>query len=418
MSDKDSPQTEAQDDVLQAVEDSDPARKDKASRDDDQRDEVKPVVTPEPVPPAAAAPPVPPSPPRSAPPAEPAPQRSGALLGGVIGAVLALGAGYAALRYGPPDLLPLPDSASLTESVATNAQEISALKAQIAELPAPVTVDPVLVERVAALEAAVASAKPAAAPDLSGIESRIAALEAKVAALSEQPPAPAAAGTGALPADAAQAIAALQAEVAALKSGGGAASEAMSAQAAEVKAQLEAAQSEAQKLAEASAAAAKAALAGAALSRLQAALDSGVPYEGALADLGLDPVPEALATHAATGVPTLQSLTDSFPDAARAALEASLKAQMGAGWTDRALTFLRTETGIRSLDPREGNDPDAVLSRAEAAVQDDRLAEALAELAALPPEGQAAMQPWVDQAKVRIAALAATTEIAAALGRE
>jgi hypothetical protein len=130
-------------------------------------------------------------------------------------------------------------------------------------------VDPVLVERVAALEAAVASAKPAAAPDLSGIDARIAALEAKVAALSEQPPAPAAAGTGALPADAAQAIAALQAEVAALKSGGGAASEAMSAQAAEVKAQLEAAQSEAQKLAEASAAAAKAALAGAALSRLQ-----------------------------------------------------------------------------------------------------------------------------------------------------
>jgi hypothetical protein len=119
-----------------------------------------------------------------------------------------------------------------------------------------------------------------------------------------------------------------------------------------------------------------------------------------------------LAAHAATGVPTLQSLTDSFPDAARAALEAALKAQMGASWTDRALTFLRTETGIRSLDPREGNDPDAVLSRAEAAVQDDRLAEALAELAALPPEGQAAMQPWVDQAKVRIAALAATTEIA------
>ncbi|QYZ69861.1 COG4223 family protein [Neotabrizicola shimadae] len=413
MSDKDSPQTEAQDDVLKAVEDSDPAR-----TDDTPEAEVKPVVTPEPVPPAADVPPVPPSPARPATPPAPPPRRSGALMGGVIGAVLALGAGYAALRYGPPDLLPMPAAAGLTESLATTEQEISALKAQIAELPAPVTVDPLLIERVSALEAAVASAQTPAAPDLSGIESRLAALEARVTALSDQPPASAAAGTGALPADAAQAIAALQAEVAALKSNGGAASEAMSAQAAEVKAQLEAAQAEAQKLAEASAAAAKAALAGAALSRLQAALDSGVPYEGALGDLGLDPVPEALAAHAATGVPTLQLLTDSFPDAARAALEASLKAQMGAGWTDRALTFLRTETGIRSLDPREGNDPDAVLSRAEAAVQDDRLVEALAELAALPPEGQAAMQPWADQAKARIGALAATTEIAAALGRE
>lgn len=389
--DGDSPQPETPDDVLKAVQDSEPE-----AREVEPMPEAKPVVTPEPVPATTAAAPVPPKTPAPVAPAPAPPRRSGAVLGGLIGAILALGGGYAALRYGPPGLVPMPDASGLAATVSANADEIAALKAQIAELPAPLTVDPVLVERVTALETALAAVQPAPPPDLSGLESRLAALEAKVTDLASQP-APAPVVTGDAPAEAMQAIAALQAEVTA---------------------QLQAAQAEAQKMSEAAAAATQAALARAALSRLMAALDSGVPFEGTLPDLGVDPVPPALAAHAATGVPTLQALTDSFPEAARTALEASLKANMGASWTDRAMTFLRTQSGIRSLDPREGSDPDAVLSRAEAAVQDDRLAEALAELAALPPEGQAAMQAWADQAKARIEAVAATAEIAAALGRE
>lgn len=399
MSDKDSPQPDAQDEILQAVEDSEP----------DSRDAEPEAVVP---PPPQAAPPAPP-------PAPPPPhRRSGALLGGVIGAVLALGGGYAALRFAPLELLPQPGASALDDRVAANTAEISTLKSQIAGLPAPGAVDPALVERIAALEAAVSAIRPAPAPDLSGLEGRIAELETKVAALSAQPAAPVPAVSGdALSPDAASAIAALQAEVTALKAAEGAVSAAIAAKADAVAAQLQAAQTEARNLAEAAASEAQSALARAALSRLQAALDSGVPYAGALADLGLDPVPEALAAHAETGVPTLQALTDSFPDAARAALDASLKAQVGAGWTDRVLTFLRTETGIRSLDPRDGTDPDAILSRAEAAVQDGRLAEALAEVAGLPPEGQAALQPWVDLAKTRIEATAAATQVATELGR-
>ena len=408
--DGDSPQPETPDDVLKAVQDSEPE-----AREVEPMPEAKPVVTPEPVPTAAA--PVQPKTPAPVAPAPAPPRRSGAVLGGLIGAVLALGGGYAALRYGPPGLVPMPEASGLAATVSANADEIAALKAQIAELPAPLTVDPVLVERVTALETALAAVQPAPPPDLSGLESRLAALEAKVTDLASQP-APAPVVTGDAPAEAMQAIAALQAEVAALKSGENGASQAVAAKAAEVTAQLQAAQAEAQKMSEAAAAATQAALARAALSRLMAALDSGVPFEGTLPDLGVDPVPPALAAHAATGVPTSQALTDSFPEAARTALEASLQANMGASWTDRAMTFLRTQSGIRSLDPREGSDPDAVLSRAEAAVQDDRLAEALAELAALPPEGQAAMQGWADQAKVRIEAVAAAAEIAAALGRE
>lgn len=410
--DGDSPQPETPDDVLKAVQDSEPE-----AREVEPMPEAKPVVTPEPAPATTAAAPVPPKTPAPVAPTPAPPRRSGAVLGGLIGAVLALGGGYAALRYGPPGLVPMPEASGLAATVSASADEIAALKAQIAELPAPLTVDPVLVERVTALETALAAVQPAPPPDLSGLESRLAALEAKVTDLASQP-APAPVVTGDAPAEAMQAIAALQAEIAALKSGESGASQAVAAKAAEVTAQLQAAQAEAQKMSEAAAAATQAALARAALSRLMAALDSGVPFEGTLPDLGVDPVPPALAAHAATGVPTLQALTDSFPEAARTALEASLKANMGASWTDRAMTFLRTQSGIRSLDPREGSDPDAVLSRAEAAVQDDRLAEALAELAALPPEGQAAMQAWADQAKARIEAVAATAEIAAALGRE
>lgn len=412
-SDMDSPQAEAQDDVLKAVEESDPAQ-------DSRQDTRAPEPEPEPVAAQRRAdpPPAPPAPPAPPPPA----RRSGAVLGGIIGAVLALGGGYAALRYAPPGLLPMPDS-GLGTVVEANAAALAALKAQVEALPAPAepapaAPDPALLDRLAAVEAAVAAIQPAPAPDLSGLETKIAALEDKVAALAARPEGSAAPVAGdALSAEAMGAIAALQAEVAALKSGESGAASEMAAKAQEVSAQLQAAQAEAQKMADAAAAESRAMLTRAALTRLQAALDSGVPYAGALADLGVDPVPEALSAHAETGVPTLADLTDSFPEAARAALEAALKAQMGSSWTDRAMTFLRTETGIRSVNPREGNDPDAVLSRAEAAVQAGRLVDAMAEIAALPPEGQAALQAWTDRAKIRIEAETALTGIAATLGQ-
>ena len=80
-----------------------------------------------------------------------------------------------------------------------------------------------------------------------------------------------------------------------------------------------------------------------------------------------------------------------FPTAARAGLEAALRADMGSSWTERATNFLRAQTGARSLDPREGDDPDAILSRAEAAVSAGDLATALTEIAALPEPAQTAM---------------------------
>ena len=68
------------------------------------------------------------------------------------------------------------------------------------------------------------------------------------------------------------------------------------------------------------------------------------------------------------------------------------------------------------MAPRDGTDPDAVLSRAEAAVNTGDLPAALSELAALPPEAVAAAALWRGQAELRLAAEAAVADLARVLG--
>ncbi|MEO3417135.1 hypothetical protein AAFO92_20965 [Roseovarius sp. CAU 1744] len=163
-------------------------------------------------------------------------------------------------------------------------------------------------------------------------------------------------------------------------------------------------------------AAAQATLQRAALTRIMTALDAGVAFESAVADLaGLGvAVPEVLQQAAATGVPSLTALQESFPDAARAALAASRDA--GAEAESGGLTsFLRSQLGARSLVPREGNDPDAVLSRVEAAAREGRMSDALAEIEALPEEGRAELAEWVSQVQSRQEAVSAAHELSAAL---
>lgn len=333
-------------------------------------------------------------------PADPAPppqKRSrGGFAGGLIGGVLAAGAGFGLAQIVPQGW-PLAGTATLEAQLAAQSQELAALKAELGRLAGAPAPDAALADRVAALESA-----PAAAPDLSPLEARIGAVESRLSAIEAMP----ADGSAASPA----ALAALQAEIESLKTGGGvaAATEAV-AKAAEER--LQAAEARAAALqAETEAMVAKA-RARTALGQLVAAMDSGTPYAALLPDLG--EVPEPLAAQAATGIPTLPSLRDSFPEAARRALEASLQADMGATWAERIGSFLQAQTGARSLTPREGADPDAVLSRAEAALAQGDLAAALTELEALPEAGKTAMQPWRAKAEARQAAIAALAGVTA-----
>ena len=145
----------------------------------------------------------------------------------------------------------------------------------------------------------------------------------------------------------------------------------------------------------------------AAVTRIQTALDSGTGFAPALADLEAAgaKVPQALRSAASAGVPTLAALQDSFPEAARRALRVARGASDSDG--GGVGSFLRDQLGVRSLTPKEGNDPDAVLSRAEAAVGDGRLQDTLAELEALPEAGRAELADWSEQAKQRLDAVSA-----------
>jgi hypothetical protein len=65
--------------------------------------------------------------------------------------------------------------------------------------------------------------------------------------------------------------------------------------------------------------------------------------------------------------------------------------------------------------PREGSDPDAVLSRAQAAVRAGDLGAALTEMESLPEAARTAMQDWLDAASARKAAQDAADELADSL---
>lgn len=327
----------------------------------------------------------------------PRPQsRRGGLLGGLIGGVVAAGLGFGAAQVYPKGW-PLAATSDLQAMLTQQAAEIEALKAQLGKLSQPGAADTQLADRIAALEA-----KAPPEVDLSPIDGRIAALESRLSAIESLP----SDGSNASPA----ALAALRADVEALKTGGAAGLEGLTQKTED---RLKAAEDRAAALQSETEAMVASARARTALGQVMAAMDSGVPYASLLTDLGA--VPEALSAPATSGVPTIAQLREGFPNAARAALEASLQADMGATWSDRIGSFLRTQTGARSLQPREGNDPDAVLSRAEASLTQGDLAAALAQLDALPEPGKAAMADWRTKAEQRLAAIAALSSLTATI---
>lgn len=161
-------------------------------------------------------------------------------------------------------------------------------------------------------------------------------------------------------------------------------------------------------------ASANATLARAALNRVLAAVDNGGPFSAALGDLGqagVTDIPAALTSTAADGVQPLSELQATISDAARDALAAARSAEKGGGLG----AFFERQLGTRSILPREGSDPDAVLSRVEAAVRSGRLGDALAEAEALPEAAQAALAPWLEQAQQRHEAVTAANALAQSL---
>ena len=148
------------------------------------------------------------------------------------------------------------------------------------------------------------------------------------------------------------------------------------------------------------------------LKAIDVALAAGLPFASALTDLqsaGVTDIPVALAD-ASGGIATLPQLRTDFPEAAHAAIRASIMASAGDGLFAGISAFMRAQVAGRSLTPQDGLGPDAVLSRAEAALNQDDLATALMEIDALPAvsmpsEARGPMGDWVATATARLNAV-------------
>lgn len=148
------------------------------------------------------------------------------------------------------------------------------------------------------------------------------------------------------------------------------------------------------------------------------ALDNGVPFADQLGvfDVAGMELPTALSTAADRGVPTLAALKSDFSGAAHSALKAAIKADGDTGVAARFGSFLKSQVTVRSLEPRDGDDADAVLSRMQGHLDADQLDVALQEATLLDNAATAAMSDWLGKAQARVAAINALQELKSNFG--
>lgn len=329
---------------------------------------------------------------------------AGAFLGFVIGGAIAAAIGFGAARYVVPEGWPFPgtqlDGDPVAEALDTQASKLDDLAAKVAangerlaDLPDNGSAEAL----VGQVQADLVAAQSQVNEDIASLGARLDEFAARLDALEKMP--------GGESAAAAQLAAdAYRRDLEQMR--------------AEFEAELEkiaTAKENAQQLEVDAAAAANAAAARAALSRIMAALDTGQPFDQALFDYETatdGDVPSALKSLAETGAPTLADLQKSFPPMAREALDVAIRAAVSEGEEGRMSGFLRTQLGMRSLEPKEGGDPDAILSRAEFALKNGRLQESLNELAAMPDVSKPIMTGWIEQTQTRLDAIQAGQTLA------
>ena len=155
-----------------------------------------------------------------------------------------------------------------------------------------------------------------------------------------------------------------------------------------------------------------------ALKNIWVAVESGLGFEGPLADLTavtdleVDP---SLVESAPIGIVSLIVLQSQFPAAARAALKLARQEKGLEGGENRILAFLKAQLGVRSLKAKEGASADAILSRALVAVDRGNLEQALSEILKLPNSSKVALQGWSKAAGRRLTVLTALQKLANAL---
>ena len=322
----------------------------------------------------------------------------------VLGGVVAAGVGFGAAKVLFPGDWPFKGDDSFetdtTAALQDQSKQISALGSDLQALRTASDLTPVH-DALGQMKQDASQAIAGLDERLSGLDSALEQLETRFTELEKRP-----VEQGVSQA----AIAAYERELKALQ-------DAMAAQ----RAEIESIASDAAAMEENAQETARETMARAALTRILSALDSGTAFGGALADLeGAtgEAAPGALKA-VSDGVDTLSVLQETFPDVARAALRAARSSDADeAQGVDRVASFLRNQLSVRSVAPKEGDDPDAVLSRVEASVQSGRLGDALAEIETLPEMARAELTDWTGRAQARQDALAAIETLAQSLNQQ
>ena len=158
---------------------------------------------------------------------------------------------------------------------------------------------------------------------------------------------------------------------------------------------------------------------------LRAAVERGEPFVAELSAVkALAADPQALAAlepFAAGGLPTTAILARQLADLAPGMQKVAAAPAPAGGFLDRLQANAEKLVRVRPVSETPGDEPAAVLGRAQAKAARSDLAGAVAELNALPADMRAPAQDWISKATARDAAINASrrlvTDAIAALGK-
>ncbi len=342
---------------------------------------------------------------------EPDHKRSGVVVPALVGAIAALligcGAWFAGLIGGSNTQ----QQASMVATIETLAARVARLEA-VPTPPSSLKPDAALTARLDAMDKSLAMLRE-------GLASHRAQLDRLTKAIDEIKAAPRDSSAAAVAA-AAPDLSAVESRIAQLD----AKTQALSADSAQVKESVIAAQAKADKAAEKAAEVKPAPPADdtrlrriIAANSLDLAVRQGEPFAAALGTAKQlsdnAAVLKPLEAFAATGVPGAAVLSRELL-ALLPQLEPKTEGQSTAGgWFDRLQANATKLIKFRRNGAVAGDDTAAILSRVAAAAQRGDVTEAKRELSALPQADRAKAQPWIDRVDARDAALAASRQFAA-----
>jgi len=343
-----------------------------------------------------------------------------------LGGVIAVGIGYAiAVKSQTPTARLAAENAALRAEIAVTMSDIESRLAAVEATEPPAQI-PDLRPEIDALSARVATQSRALQDRLDAAETSLAATladlrssRAAIAASLANTGGEISEATAALIAGYGAEIKALEQKVQTQISTSNELSARLDALSEHTGAQLEAARGKVLELSETAAASARNLDMGLAAERLRSALETGRAYGELLAQIAAEAaaeIPAVLLDRAEAGVVPLAELQRRFPSAARRAIKVSARAKPDDGIGARLTAFFKSQIGARSLEEKEGDDPDAILSRAEAALGRGELKPAVDLVNSLPKASLAEMRDWLQDAETRLAATSALEKFTRQIG--